>query len=228
MSCGSARSIAEEWPGIPVSLGHQVHPTIREYRRASATAIDASLKPIVYRNINEIKTRLDESGFRGILTLITSNGGRTSIEEIMAKPVYLCMSGPSAISHAGTEIARMEGVEHGDIVTVDMGGTSFDISVTTGWTTPMHREGMIGGELFGVPSVEVLTIGAGGRIGRACRRRRFIHVGPESAGAYPGPACYQRGGTQPTVTDANLARGLLDPRDLPTARWCCRARSPRR
>lgn len=203
--------IEEEWPGIPFSLGHRVHPTIREFRRASATAIDASLKPIVYRNINEIRQRLEDNGFGGVLTLVTSNGGRTSIEEIMSKPVYLCMSGPSAISHAGAEIGRMEGVEHGNIITVDMGGTSFDVSVTTGWHTPMHREGMIGGELFGVPSVEVLTIGAGGGSIARVDAGGFIHVGPESAGAYPGPSCYQRGGTRPTVTDANLARGLINP-----------------
>jgi N-methylhydantoinase A len=203
--------IAEACPGMPVSLGHRVHPTIREFRRASATAIDASLKPIVYRNIHQVKTQLEESGFKGVLTFVTSNGGRTSIDEIIAKPVYLCMSGPSAISHAGAEIGRMEKVERGDIITVDMGGTSFDISVTTNWSTPMHREGTIGGELFGVPSVEVLTIGAGGGSIARVDAGGFIHVGPESAGAYPGPACYQRGGVRPTVTDANVARGLLDP-----------------
>jgi len=206
--------LAREWPGIPFSLGHRVHPTIREYRRTSAAVIDASLKPIVYRNVNELRTRLEASGFSGVLSLITSNGGRTSIEEVMEKPVYLCMSGPSAISHAGAEIARMEEVPHGNVITVDMGGTSFDVSVTTGWSTPMHREGTIGGELFGVPSVEVLTIGAGGGSIARVDAGGFIHVGPESAGAFPGPACYGRGGTRPTVTDANLARGLLNPEDF--------------
>jgi N-methylhydantoinase A len=203
--------IQQEWPGIPFSLGHQVHPTIREYRRTSAAAIDASLKPIVHRNIHEIRSRLEVNGFEGVLTVVTSNGGRTSVEEVIAKPVYLCMSGPSAISHAGTEIARMEGLAEGNIITVDMGGTSFDISVTIDWTTPMHREGMIGGELFGVPSVEVLTIGAGGGSIARVDDGGFIHVGPHSAGAFPGPSCYQRGGTLPTVTDANLARGLIEP-----------------
>jgi N-methylhydantoinase A len=203
--------LAQAWPSIPVSLGHKVHPTIREYRRTSAAAIDASLKPIVHRNISELQAQLEANGFAGALTMITSNGGRTSIEEVMAKPVYLCMSGPSAISHAGSEIGRMEAVPHGNIITVDMGGTSFDISVTTAWTTPLHREGTIGGELFGVPSVEVLTIGAGGGSIARVDAGGFIHVGPGSAGAYPGPACYGRGGNRPTVTDANLARGLLEP-----------------
>jgi N-methylhydantoinase A len=203
--------ISEMWPEVPYSLGHSVNPTIREYRRASATAIDASLKPVVFRSIDEIRTRLTESGFGGVLTLITSNGGRTAVEEVLAKPVYLCLSGPSAICQAGTEIVRREGIAHGNIITVDMGGTSFDISITSGWTTPMHRQGTIGNELFGVPSVEVLTIGAGGGSIARVDAGGFIHVGPESAGAMPGPACYGRGGTRPTVTDANLVRGLLEP-----------------
>jgi N-methylhydantoinase A len=203
--------IADMWPEVPYSLGHSVNPTIREYRRASATAIDASLKPVVFRSIDEIRTRLAQDGFGGVLTLITSNGGRTAVEEVLAKPVYLCLSGPSAICQAGTEIVRREGIAHGNIITVDMGGTSFDISITSGWTTPMHRQGTIGNELFGVPSVEVLTIGAGGGSIARVDAGGFIHVGPESAGAMPGPACYDRGGARPTVTDANLVRGLLEP-----------------
>ena len=203
--------IAETWPEVPFSLGHQVNPTIREYRRTSATAIDASLKPIVHRSISEIRERLDADGFGGVLTLITSNGGRTSMTEVLSKPVYLCLSGPSAICQAGAEVGQREDIEHGNIITVDMGGTSFDISITTDGVTPMHRQGTIGDELFGVPSVEVLTIGSGGGSIARVDAGGFIHVGPESAGAKPGPACYGRGGTLPTVTDANLVRGLIDP-----------------
>jgi len=207
--------IAREWPSVPFSLSHQVSPTLREYRRFSATAIDASLKPIVQRSIAEVESRLAANGFSGVLTLVTSNGGRTSTREILAKPVYLCLSGPSAAPHAGVVLARASGGDgvgaDGNIVTIDMGGTSFDVSITTGWTTPMHREGVIGGHMFGVPSVDVRTIGAGGGSIARVDSGGFIHVGPESAGAQPGPACYGRGGTRPTVTDANLARGLLDP-----------------
>lgn len=203
--------IAETWPEVPFSLGHQVNPTIREYRRTSATAIDASLKPIVHRSISEIRERLDADGFGGVLTLITSNGGRTSMTEVLSKPVYLCLSGPSAICQAGAEVGQREDIAHGNIITVDMGGTSFDISITTNGVTPMHRQGTIGDELFGVPSVEVLTIGSGGGSIARVDAGGFIHVGPESAGAKPGPACYGRGGTLPTVTDANLVRGLIDP-----------------
>ncbi|MSP67960.1 MAG: hydantoinase/oxoprolinase family protein [Alphaproteobacteria bacterium] len=201
----------EEWPGIPYSLSHRVSPSLREYRRFSATAIDASLKPVVHQNVAAIEGRLQAHGFAGVLTFVTSNGGRTATADILAKPVYLCLSGPSAGPHAGTMLARDEGIEGGNIVTIDMGGTSFDVSITTGWNTPMHREGVIGGHMFGVPSVDVRTIGAGGGSIARVDAGGFIHVGPASAGAWPGPACYGRGGTLPTVSDANLVLGLIDP-----------------
>ena len=203
-----------DWPGIPFSLSHQVSPSLREYRRFSATAIDASLKPVVQRNIAEIEARLQSHHFGGVLTFVTSNGGRTAIAEILAKPVYLCLSGPSAAPHAGTVLARAAGETAGNIVTIDMGGTSFDVAVTTGWDTPMHREGNIGGHMFGVPAVDVRTIGAGGGSIARVDAGGFIHVGPHSAGARPGPACYGRGGTLPTVTDANVVLGLIEPKNF--------------
>ena len=206
-----AKLLARHLPGVPVSLSHRVHPTLREYRRTSATAIDASLKPVVERAIGALEGRLREAGFGGVLTLVTSNGGRTAVGDVIAKPVYLCLSGPSAAPQAGTSVARQEAFEPGDLLTVDMGGTSFDVSITTDWETPTHREGVIGGHMFGVPSVDVRTIGAGGGSIARVDAGGMLHVGPASAGAFPGPACYGRGGTRPTVTDANLVRGLLDP-----------------
>ncbi|MFN4155795.1 MAG: hydantoinase/oxoprolinase family protein [Paracoccaceae bacterium] len=203
--------IAEEMPDVPFSLGHEVNPSVREYRRTSAAAIDASLKPLVQARINEIDTMLTDAGFRGVLTFITSSGGRTSPTEIVQRPISLCLSGPSAAPQAGCRLARSEGVEVGNILTTDMGGTSFEVSVSVGWNTPMHREGMIGDHMFGVPSVEVKTIGAGGGSIAWIDAGGFIHVGPESAGAFPGPACYGRGGNRPTVTDANLVRGFMLP-----------------
>jgi len=206
--------LAAEWPDIPFSLSHQVNPSPREYRRFSATAIDASLKPVARRNLAEIEARLADNGFKGVLTFVTSNGGRTAPAEILAKPVYLCLSGPSAAPHAGNVLARTETACDGNIVTIDMGGTSFDVSVTTEWQTPLYREGSIGGHMFGVPSVDVRTIGAGGGSIARVDAGGFIHVGPASAGAWPGPACYGRGGSLPTVTDANLVLGLIQPRDF--------------
>ena len=203
--------IAEAWPEVPVSLGHQVNPCIREYRRTSATALDASLKPMVGRGVYRLRDRLAAQGFGGTLTYVTSNGGQTSAEEIVRKPVYLCFSGPSAAPEAGRRVGALEAVADGNIITVDMGGTSFDVSVISDWKIPMHREGTIAGHLFGVPSVAVHTIGAGGGSIARVDAGGFVHAGPESARSVPGPACYGRGGTAPTVTDANLVRGLLDP-----------------
>lgn len=197
-------------PGIPFSLSHQVNPTLREYRRTSAVAIDASLKPVVKKRLLEIETQLRGGGFKGAVTFVTSNGGRTSSTEIIEKPVYLCLSGPSAAPKAACLLAEMEGDRHGNVITIDMGGTSFDVSVSSNWETPTHREGMIDGHIFGVPSIDVSTIGAGGGSIGWVDAGGFLHVGPASAGANPGPACYDRGGARPTVTDANVVRGVLD------------------
>ncbi|MDX7952558.1 hydantoinase/oxoprolinase family protein [Lichenihabitans sp. Uapishka_5] len=200
-------------PGVPFSLSHRVNPTIREYRRTSAAALDASLKPVVQHHIHDLEERLRAAGFKGTLTFVTSNGGRASSEAIINKPVFICLSGPSGAPQAASRLVREEGIAEasGNIVCIDMGGTSLDVSVIQGWEIPSHREGSIGGHVFGVPSVDVETIGAGGGSIARVDAGGLIHSGPESAGAFPGPACYGRGGTLPTVTDANLVRGLLSP-----------------
>ncbi|WP_137391957.1 hydantoinase/oxoprolinase family protein [Rhodoligotrophos defluvii] len=200
----------EHWPEIPYSLSHRTSPTLREYRRTSATAIDASLKPLVKRAVSELEENLRAAGLTGVLTLVTSSGGQTSGEEVMARPINLCLSGPSAAPEAARSSLRAEAAETCNAIVVDMGGTSFDISIINDWEIPMHREGVIAGHAFGVPSVEVKTIGAGGGSIARVDAGGFIHVGPESARSIPGPACYGRGGTRATVTDANLVRGFLD------------------
>jgi len=196
-------------PGLPFSLSHRTSPTLREYRRTSATAIDASLRPLVGRAIHQLENELRGAGLAGVLTLVTSSGGQTSPGEVVARPISLCLSGPSAAPEAARHLLDGETAERGNIIVVDMGGTSFDISIISNWTIPMHREGVIAGHIFGVPSVEIKTIGAGGGSIARVDAGGFIHVGPESSGSFPGPACYGRGGTLPTVTDANLVRGFL-------------------
>ena len=203
--------IEATWPEIPYSLGHVVNPCIREYRRTSAAALDASLKPIVARSVRALEERLAAHGFTGTLTYVTSSGGQTSAADIEKRPVHLCFSGPAAAPEASRRFARLEGDATGNVITIDMGGTSFDVSITTDWQVPLHREGMIAGHFFGVPSIEIHTVGAGGGSLARVDRGGFIHTGPESAGSEPGPACYRRGGTRPTVTDANLVLGLIDP-----------------
>ena len=203
--------IEKHWPGVPYSLSHRTSPTLREYRRTSATAIDASLKPLVRRAVNELESRLRDAGLGGVLTLVTSSGGQTSGEEVIDRPINLCLSGPSAAPESARNTFRAEASESCNAIVVDMGGTSFDISIINDWEIPMHREGIIDGHAFGVPSVEIKTIGAGGGSIARVDAGGFIHVGPESARSVPGPACYGRGGVLPTVTDANLVRGFLDP-----------------
>jgi N-methylhydantoinase A len=220
--------IEEAWPGVPVSLGHKVNPCIREYRRTSATALDASLKPLVAKRVSELQERLAEGGFRGTLTYVTSSGGQTSTADVLARPVHLCFSGPAAAPEASRRFAQLEGERHGNIITIDMGGTSFDVSITTDWRVPLHREGTIAGHFFGVPSIEIHTIGAGGGSLARVDRGGFIHTGPESAGSVPGPACYGRGGTRATVTDANLVLGLLDPERFASGRMRLDAEAARR
>lgn len=204
-----AELVRKHLPDVAVSLGHAVNPCLREYRRTISCAIDASLKPLVALNVNLMHKRLQEVNFAGKLSYITSSGGKASADDIMRRPVYLCFSGPSAAPESGRRFSLMEGIEHGNIITVDMGGTSFDVSITTNGHLPMHREGSIAGHLFGVPSVEIHTIGSGGGSIARVDSGGFLHVGPESAGSRPGPACYDRGGTYATVTDANLISGYL-------------------
>lgn len=201
--------IAEHFPEVQYSLSHEVNPCLREHRRTISCALDASLKPLAALNIASMRRRLEEVNYQGKLTYITSSGGKAAPEDVLRRPVYLCFSGPSAAPESGRRFARMEGDESGNIITVDMGGTSFDVSITSDGKLPMHREGSIAGHLFGVPSVEIHTIGSGGGSIARVDAGGFLHVGPESASSFPGPACYNRGGSRPTVTDANLLSGYL-------------------
>jgi N-methylhydantoinase A len=202
--------IREHFPQVQFSLSHEVNPCLREHRRTMSCALDASLKPLVALNVASMRSRLEKVGYKGKLTYITSSGGKAAPDDILRRPVYLCFSGPSAAPESGRRFSRMEGDETGNIITVDMGGTSFDVSIITGNLLPMHREGTIAGHVFGVPSVEIHTIGSGGGSIARVDAGGFLHVGPESASSYPGPACYNRGGDRPTVTDANLLSGYLN------------------
>lgn len=206
--------IERHLPGVPYSLSHQVNPTLREFRRASSTAIDASLKPLMTRYLAGLSGRLADSGFAGRVMVVTSAGGMVDAQEVAASPIRIINSGPSMAPVAGRHYAAREG-DWPTAIVADTGGTTYDISLVSDGRIPMTRDLWIGepwtGELAGYPSVDVKSVGAGGGSIARVDAAGLLHVGPESAGSTPGPVCYARGGTRPTVTDACLTLGYLDP-----------------
>lgn len=205
--------IEQVLPGMPYTLAHQVNPTLREFRRASSAAIDASLKPLMGRYLSGLTDRMRTAGFQGDIMVLTSGGGMVEARDVAEAPIKVINSGPSMAPISGRYYAGLEG-EADDIIVADTGGTTYDISLVRDGTVPMTRELWIGqpllGHLVGYPSVEVKSIGAGGGSIAHVDAGGLMRVGPKSAGAVPGPACYGRGGVLPTVTDAALALGYID------------------
>lgn len=204
----------EDAPHISVSLSHRVVPIIREYRRASATCIDASLKPLMTKHFASIGDQLRSHGFRGELLAVTSTGGVVPVHEAAAKPVLVVNSGPS-IAPIGGQAAATEESTSADLVIGDMGGTTFDISLVQGGRVHFARETWLGGQfvghITGLPSVGVESIGYGGGSIALVDEGGMLRVGPQSVGAVPGPACYGQGGTLATFTDAAVTVGYIDP-----------------
>ncbi|HEY1145677.1 MAG TPA: hydantoinase/oxoprolinase family protein, partial [Allosphingosinicella sp.] len=208
------RLLEEHLPGIPYTLSHAVNATLREFRRASSAAIDASLKPLMTRYLGGLTERLAGAGFHGNVMVLTSSGGMVDAAEVAAAPIRVINSGPSMAPVAGRHYADREGGARTAIV-ADTGGTTYDISVVSDGRLPMTRDLWIGqpyrGHLAGYPSVDVRSVGAGGGSLAIVDSAGLLHVGPQSAGSYPGPACYGRGGDRATVTDACVALGHIDP-----------------
>src|SRR4051794_2368009 len=214
--------LAAELPGVPISLSAEVAPEFREYLRASTTVINASIRPVVERYLERIETRLAEAGVHAKLLVMQSGGGVFGSEAAAAKPVFMVESGPAAgviaAAHLGETLGRP------DILSFDMGGTTAKVgliqggrpSVTKDYNVGGHAGAGIGGlSLSGypvrTPVVDLVEIGAGGGSIAWVDSGGLLRVGPRSAGADPGPVCYRRGGTEPTVTDANVVLGRLNP-----------------
>lgn len=206
--------LAEHLPDIPFTLSHQINPIIREYRRTSSAAIDASLKPLMGAYLRNLETRLVDAGFGGRVLVVTSQGGVMDAAEIAKVPIHSINSGPAMAPVAGRYYAETDAKAHTAIVT-DTGGTTYDVSLIRDGRIPWTRETWIGqpfrGHMTGFPSVDVQSVGAGGGSIASIDSGGMLRVGPKSAGAVPGPICYGRGGTQATVTDAALVLGYLDP-----------------
>lgn len=204
------RAIAKrELPGVDISLSHEVLPRAPEFERTSTTLVNAYVAPTIRRYLDNLRKKLRENGYRQDLLLIQSNGGLMTAGWVADRAVSVLGSGPAGGVVAACRAAEDAGVR--DFISVDMGGTSYDVClvedgaprVESAWNW-QHRY------LVGLPMVDVHSVGAGGG-SIAEVKEGALHVGPASAGARPGPICYRRGGTLPTVTDANLVLGYLNP-----------------
>jgi N-methylhydantoinase A len=203
---------AQECPGISISLSHEVMPSAPEFERTSTTLVNAYVAPKIERYIGRLVERLRTGGYAHELLIMQSNGGIMTPEYIARRPVTVLSSGPTGGVIAACAVAQAAKVD--DFVCADMGGTSYDVclirgghpEIKAGWNWH-HRY------LVGLPMVDVQSIGAGGG-SIASVVAGSLQVGPRSAGAEPGPICYGRGGTAPTVTDANVLLGYLNPDDF--------------
>ncbi|MFC4360484.1 hydantoinase/oxoprolinase family protein [Halobium salinum] len=203
--------LAEELPGVHTSFSVDVLPQVREYTRTSTTVVNAYVKPTLDRYVERVEGYLQENGFEGQTRYIQANGGITSSEGLRERPAYAINSGPAGGPAAGRHLGAKFGSE--DVITVDMGGTSFDVSLTKDGSTEIRKDFDLMRYRMGLPMLQVETIGAGGG-SVASLDRGVLTVGPESAGADPGPACYDRGGTKPTTTDALVVLGYLNQEEL--------------
>jgi N-methylhydantoinase A len=205
-----ARLVEEEHPGCRISLSSRVLPVIREYIRLSTTALDAYVGPVVTAYFKDLETRLSDDGLTTHQAYVMqSNGGLMRIGLAAQHPNELLLSGPAA----GVAFALRLGDRTGErnIVTLDMGGTSTDVCVIRDGVASHTREGDIDRQQTGTPMIEIHTLGTGGGTISKLGNDGLMKVGPQSAGADPGPACYGRGGTEPTVTDADVLLGYIDP-----------------
>lgn len=202
--------VSKHLPGIPVTLSHQINPSVREYRRSMSTALDASLKPVMGAYMRGLEHRVCEAGFEGRLLVVTSQGGVVDAADAAQAPVHLINSGPCMAPVA----AHAYGNNFPTLIVGDTGGTTFDVSLVRDGRVPRTRETWLGlpfsSHLTGVPSVDIKSVGAGGGSIAWVDAGGLLHVGPISAGAVPGPAAYGQGGTRPTVTDAAIVLGIID------------------
>jgi N-methylhydantoinase A len=206
-----AAEVRRRLPEAHVVASHEVAPEFREYERASTTAADAYLGPVTARYLRALGERCREAGLREPLVM-RSSGGVATIEEAAAHPSWILVSGPAGGVVGAALLAARAGFQ--DALSFDMGGTSTDVCLVAGGRAERSTERVVGGLPIRLPSVDVHTVGAGGGSIAWVDPGGALRVGPHSAGADPGPACYGRGGLQPTVTDANLLLGRL-PRTLP-------------
>src|SRR5271166_5102816 len=202
-------AIERELPGIYVSLSSQVLPQIKEYERVSTTVVNAYVGPVLSRYLVRLERRLAEAGYGGPTLIIQSHGGVAPIAEWGRLAAGAVLSGPAGGIAGSVHAARL--MEEQNLIPFDMGGTSTDISLIVGGQPSRVSGRRVAGHTIALNSLDIGSIGAGGGSIARVDAGGILHVGPQSAGAAPGPACYGAGGTAATVTDANLVLGYLDP-----------------
>lgn len=201
--------INEHYPEIHVSRSSKVNPKIREYERLVVTAFDAYLRPVIEDYIDRMESMLTEESIDADLQIMQTRGGITYADLILEKPVSTVLSGPAAAVTGAANIGNQSG--YTDLITFDMGGTSSDVSLIHDGSPHISSEGELIDYPLRMQMVDITTIGSGGGSIAWLDETQSLHVGPDSAGADPGPACYGRGGSAPTVTDASLVLGYLNP-----------------
>jgi N-methylhydantoinase A len=207
-----AKVVASMVPGTPITCSVDVAAEFREYERASTTALAAYVQPIIDRYLNRLVETINAQGFGGRFSIMQSNGGRMPAHAMARNAVSALYSGPAAGVVGAVGIANAMG--HKNIITLDMGGTSTDVSLVVGGTPDLAPQTRIDGLPVRTPVIDIVTVGAGGGSIAWVDDGGLLRVGPQSAGAMPGPASYGRGGTLPTVTDAHLIRGTLQARSF--------------
>ncbi|MBL8664424.1 MAG: hydantoinase/oxoprolinase family protein [Candidatus Odyssella sp.] len=202
-------ALKDVWPNDCINASSDILPEIREFERASTTALNAYLQPVVGAYIGSLEERLRGGGFGGQLLIVQSNGGVMTVDTAKSRPIRTALSGPAAGVIAGAHIAAAAGFPN--VITGDVGGTSFDVALVVGGRSALAAETKIDfGLVVRTPMIEMTTIGAGGGSVAWVDRGGLLQVGPQSAGSDPGPACYGKGGGAATVTDANVVLGRIN------------------
>ena len=205
----AVEAVRAVWPNPHVTASHEILPEIREFERASTASLNAYLQPTIGDYLDRLERGLRDGGLTGNILIVQSNGGVMTINTACRLPVRTALSGPAAGVIASAHIARSVGIDN--IITCDMGGTSFDVSVIAKGQSEMVAQTEIDfGMVIRTPMVEITTIGAGGGSIAWIDPGGLLQVGPESAGSDPGPVCYGQGNSHPTVTDANLVLGRIN------------------
>ena len=206
----AAETVRAFWPNAYVTAATEILPEIREFERLSTSALNACLQPVVSAYLDRLDQALGQRGSNADLLIVQSNGGVMSLDTARAQPVRTALSGPAAGVMAAQRIAEAAGFQN--VITCDMGGTSFDVSLIAEGEAALSAQSSVGfGQVIRLPMIEITTIGAGGGSIASLDAGGMLQVGPESAGSNPGPVCYGLGNTRPTVTDANLVLGRINP-----------------